>query len=80
MPRMTSLQAELFEPQNTLALARYVTLTIKSYTSLGMGNQTLKLGRCAQKTEFTQNGGGVQGINWVTDALMKPICQTYVHG
>ena len=69
------MPAELFEPQNIVALARYVTLTVKSYSSLGMGNQTLGLGRCNQKTNYTCGGSGVQGINWVTSALMQPICK-----
>ena len=56
---------------------RYVGLTLTSYNSLGMGNETLKLGRCALKTNFTCGPSGVQGINWVNNALMKPICQQY---
>ena len=69
------MPAELFKPQSILALARYAALTIKSYSSLGMGNQTLKLGRCKQKTNYVCGPSGVQGINWVNNALVKPICK-----
>jgi len=70
------MPAALFKPQNILALARYATLTIKSYTSLGMGTAKLQLGKCAEKTDYTCSGrAAVQGINWVTSALMIPICK-----
>jgi len=69
------MPAELFEPQNILSLALYATITIQSYSSLGMGGQKLKLGTCAKYTEYTCAAGGVQGINWISGALMVPICQ-----
>ena len=69
------MPAELFKPENKLALEEYTTLTLKFFSSLGMGTEKLKLGQCKQETNYTCDGGGVQGINWVTDALMRPICK-----
>ena len=69
------MPAELFKPENKLALEKYTTLTLKFFSSLGMGTEKLKLGQCKQETNYTCDGGGVQGINWVTDALMRPICK-----
>lgn len=68
------MPADLFKPENILSLAQYTSLTLKLYTSLGMNGQTLKLGRCKDKTNFTEGPAGVQGINWVNSVLMQPIC------
>jgi len=69
------MPAELFLPENKAELEEYTNLTLEFFSSLGMGSDKLKLGQCNQETDYICDGGGVQGINWVTDALMSPICK-----
>jgi len=70
-PRMPQ---ELFELKNIARLSLYVSLTIEFYGSLGMNGNKLKLGRCKTHGYPVTHGGAMQGINWVTDSLMGPIC------
>ena len=76
-PRMP---ADIFELRNIGRLSLYVSITIESYSNLLINNPTwspgtkLELGRCRTKG-FSEQVGGVQGINWVSPALMGPICK-----
>ena len=53
------MPAELFKPENKLALEKYTTLTLEFFSSLGMGTEKLKLGRCKQETNYTCGPSGV---------------------
>ena len=74
------IPADLFELRNIGKLSLYISITINSYSNLLINNPTwapdtkLELGRCRGKG-YTDETGGVQGINWVNQGLMGPICK-----
>lgn len=55
--------AELFEPENALALAAYVEVTLELYNNPNPLASPLGLGRC-ESIGFTRGGAFVQGITW----------------